>query len=548
MASLLRSKSAKLRGHPLGADEVRDGVPITLDQYAEMLAQIYGDWQSTNGMITTTWKGEPAERIGQTMASLAQHAYKGNGLAFSIIAVRMVAFSLARFSWQRMRGGRPSDLFGTPALSPLEVPWPGGTTQDLLQRMLLDADLAGNSYVIRDGPYLARLRPDWVQIILEPIVINGGIVGYRKVGYTFHNGGIDVCPIDKVALFTASQVAHFAPTPDPDANYRGQSWLGACIREIQNDSTMERHKTRFFENAATPNLSVSLDKSVSARDFARFKEAMDAEHVGPENAYKTLYLGGGADVKVIGASFEQIQMNDLQGRGETRVAAAGGVPPVIVGLSEGLASASYSNYGQAMRRFAELTMASLWGNVAGSLATIMASPGSDVRLWYDTRDIAFLREDRTAAAEIQGRQAQTIRTLLDAGFEPDSVILAVGAEDWSLLVHSGLYSVQLQKPDTTAPTATPAVPAAAGTKSDGGLDEIDRMIAAHAGDIAIVERPVRVEVVEFDEDDDLHRAAAARKAADDAYAEAVRRSHHSTVYEITAGQPEPVHATNGATP
>ena len=45
---------------------------------------------------------------------------------------------------------------------------------------------------------------------------------------------------------------------------------------------------------------------------------------------------------------------------------------------------------------------------------------------------------------IQQTQAQTIKAYIDAGFEPDSVIAAVEAEDRSLLKHSGLYSVQLQ--------------------------------------------------------------------------------------------------------
>lgn len=454
LARLRERRAAPTRnavGVPVPAAPERSS-PLSLDDYATLITQAFDDWQQVSSPITQTWRNEPAERVGTSMKSLAETAYKSNGLAFSLIAVRMVAFSLARFSWQRMRKGRPADLFGTPGLTPLETPWPGGTTQDLLMRMLLDADLAGNAYIVRDGPWLLRLRPDWVQILLEPILHNGCIVGYRRVGYTYHHGGIEVCPPEQVALYTAREVAHFAPIPDPDASYRGMSWLNPVVREVSNDKTMERHKSRFFENAATPNLSVSLDKSVSPDDFAAFKAVMDEEHVGIDNAYKTLYLGGGADVKVIGANFQQLEMNAVQGRGETRVAAAAGVPPIIVGFSEGLNSATYSNYSQAMRRFADLTMASLWGNAAGSLAPVVTPPGSDSRLWYDTRDVAFLREDRDKAAEVQGRQAQTIRTLIDAGYLPDSVVAAVEAEDFTLLVHSRLFSVQLQPAGADAGT------------------------------------------------------------------------------------------------
>ena len=44
---------------------------------------------------------------------------------------------------------------------------------------------------------------------------------------------------------------------------------------------------------------------------------------------------------------------------------------------------------------------------------------------------------------------------LDAGYEPASVIAAVGGRDMSLLVHSGLVSVQLQTPGVQ-PTGAPA--------------------------------------------------------------------------------------------
>ena len=50
--------------------------------------------------------------------------------------------------------------------------------------------------------------------------------------------------------------------------------------------------------------------------------------------------------------------------------------------------------------------------------------------------------------------ASTIQTLVNSGWKPDSVRDAVLAEDWSLLEHSGLLSVQLQPPPD--PNATPA--------------------------------------------------------------------------------------------
>jgi hypothetical protein len=70
--------------------------------------------------------------------------------------------------------------------------------------------------------------------------------------------------------------------------------------------------------------------------------------------------------------------------------------------------------------------------------------------------VAFLREDIKELAETQSITMATINAAIAAGWTPESAQNAVLAEDLSLLVHSGLVSVQLQPPGTTAPTETPA--------------------------------------------------------------------------------------------
>ena len=790
---------------------------LTTDDYAWAVTQAVMDAGISGSLSphSTTWQNEPVERIGASMEAYASQLYASNGLVFAVMSCRMLAFSLVRMQWQAMRSGRPDKLFGTPSLAAVETPYLSGTTATLLGRSILDADLAGNSYHVRDGGTgVIRLRPDWVQIILMPIELGGGFAGWRKVGYTYHDGGIAACPPEDVAIFTANEVAHWTPYPDPLATFRGMSWLTPVIREIENDKATERHKTRFWENAATPSLSVSLDKTVTPKAFAEFKAAMEVEHTGLDNAYKclhpdtdvamwdgrrvpargvapgdvlvawrngaavpgavtaaewqppspivtvttqrgrvirtndrhpflvagqtgaatrwdapkwidaadlrpghllttglgfgdedtptdltrhdawllgaltgdgcmvsstpvvsawddgvrgrlgrghdlrstgkghdyrivgvtklarehglmgarswekripeavmvgpatvraaflsglvdtdghvsdpgkrtsmelgitsvsrelladaqhlfaalgvntslsqcakpgrysergawrlcafgngqaqtlvevldlaaaakrarlaayaaigpsnardssrydrivsveigeaeptiglevadahthvtggvvthnTLYLGGGADVKVVGANLQQLDFQSVQGRGETRVAAAGGVPPIIVGLSEGLNASTYSNYGQAIRRFADLTMAYLWAGFCGTLQTILPPPGSDARLWYDTRDVAFLRADRKDAAEIEQTKAATIVGLVNGGFTPDSAIEAVESEDMRLLVHTNLVSVQLQPPGTVANNSNNGA-AAPNTNGSGGAN------------------------------------------------------------------------------
>lgn len=395
----------------------------------------------------------------------AEWILKRNGAVAALMFARLMAFSEARFQFRRMSQGRPGDLFGTPELELLERPWPNATTGDLLARMIMDVDLAGNAFLTvvtdPDGTRrIRRLRPDWVTIVTgsrsEPDLygdaIDGDILGYIYDPLTGGTGEGDV--------LLPHQVAHFAPIPDPEYQFRGMSWLTPVIREIEADSAATEHKRAFFRNGATLQAIVSLDPSIKPETFERFKAAMEESHAGAWNAYRTLYVGGGADVKVVGADLRQLDFKATQGAGESRLAAAAGVPPVIVGFSEGLQGSSLNagNYASSRRRFADLTLRPLWRNASGSLATLIDVPAG-AELWYDDRDIAFLREDRGDVAQIQQQQAMTIRQLVDAGYEPESVTAAVANEDMTLLKHTGLYSVQLQKPGEPGEPGAPALPA-----------------------------------------------------------------------------------------
>lgn len=487
---------------------VRDTFPsLGFTDYLAMIQQYTfagNTYQTLGAPVTTTMPGTKTEAVANSFEGYIIGGLNNNSIIFGLASVRMRVFSEARFQYQRMRNGRPGDLFGDPNLALLERPWEGGTTGDLLAISLLHSDFAGNAYVTGIDGELVMLRPDWVDILLaDRFLPNGDKVGMKKVGYAYYSGGR--IQSEFPTIFSVEEVAHFAPQPDPLAWYRGMSWLTPVIREIQADTGWTTHKLKFIENAASPNLAVSLPKELTPDQFNAFVDAMDEKHKGAGNAYKTLYTGGGADVTVIGQNMQQMDFKVVQGAGETRLAQAAGVPPVVAGLSEGLAGSSLNagNFGQARRQFADTTLSNLWRNFAGSMERLFPPPGSDARLWYDVRDIPFLREDQKDEAEIMSVEAQSIRQLLDAGYDPDSVLKAIQSKDWNVLVgkHSGLYSVQLQEPgslklpgpvspDYQAPkpesSATPPEPATPTPAVPPGRELAEQLqLHIHMGDINV---------------------------------------------------------------
>lgn len=385
-----------------------------------------------------------------------QGAYARNGVVFACQLARLKVFTEARFQWQAMNNGRPGKLFGTTELAVLETPWPNGSTGDLLARMIQDVDLAGNFFARRTGPTASllaveRLRPDWTYILLGS---NSDLINAEVIGYAYFEGG--TISKSKPVYLDRSEVAHWAPIPDPLAQFRGMSWMTPIVREIRGDGAATDHKLAFWEHAATPNLIFRVDPAVTLEKFEAFKAAMELEHRGVANAWKSMFLAPAVSgVEVVGSNFKDMDLRAVQGAGETRIAAAAGVPPIIVGLSEGLAAATYSNYAQARRAFADTTMRHLWRTACAALQSVVKTPNRS-RLWYDDRDIPFLQEDRKDAADIQSTQAQTIAALVREGFTPESVIDAVMSEDYSLLKHTGALSVQLVEPGAAPePAAEP---------------------------------------------------------------------------------------------
>jgi hypothetical protein len=418
---------------------------------------------------TTPLWGAPLpdrEQIGNDFEAYIQHAYKENGVVFACMLARQMLFSEARFAWQRPGDdGRPGLRFHTDELSLLEEPWPGGTTGEYQSRKIQDADLAGNYYgttaddngnvgrASRGGPgrRIVRMRPDWVTIILGSKSGNLNALDTKVIAYQYAPPSTNGLAPDPVLLLP-SEVEHFSPIPDPSARFRGMSWLTPVLREIQADKAATKHKLKFFTQGTTISTVVTLDKDVNPDEFDDFVKRFKAQTEGVDMAYKTLFLGGGADVTLNGSTLQQLEFRATQGAGETRIASAAGMHPVIVGLSEGLAGSSLNegNFNAAIRLTADKTMRPLWRTSAASAQQLLQRP-EGASLTYDDRDVAFLRDDSTDVATIQSKQAVTARQLTDAGYTPESVITFLETGNLRALKHSGLFSVQLRAAGTNDP-------------------------------------------------------------------------------------------------
>lgn len=424
------------------------------------------------------------EVIGEGFEEFASSMFKANGPVHGCIAIRARVFSQARLLFQRFQGGRPVELYGggDPGLALLERPWDRGSTANLLTDMEIDGSLAGNHFAVmvdqsgrigrqakrEDGAFLARMRPDWCTLIIHAPSGNPFNVDARVVALQYRPPGMANDPL----LLTRKEFSHFAPMPDPLARFRGMSWLTPIIRDVTADVAYTTHATAFLKNGATPNLVVKVGEDVEDEEFKMFVAQFKEDYEGAANAYKTLFLAGGADVTPLSVDLNQVALRQNQAALETRIATAAGVHVILAGFSEGLGGSSLNegNFGAARRLFVDSTIRDLWGKAAPALEIFAEPTRAASRLWYDARDIPFLRQDAGDEATTFQTQIIAIRQGVEAGFIPDDMVRAAKAADVSLLIgkHTGKVSVQLRDPNAPEPGAAPS------TEDNGtGADDED---------------------------------------------------------------------------
>lgn len=422
---------------------------MTVDQYISDVIQ--SPWANS-------WlrHGVPGIRASEVANSLPGYtaALKQCPPAFAAQMVRALVVSQARFVFRNTRASSsPRKTFGTRALGILESPWPRARTGEMVARMEWHAGLTGNAYTTRRGDRLRVLRPDWVGVAYgsdsEPDDAIHALDG-EVIGYVYCNGGFGSG--NEMQTILPGDMAHWSPLPDPESPGLGMSWLTPAIRDMQTDRSASTYTDMFFRNGASTNLVVKGIPAANRDDFNYAVDLMESRHAGPANAFKTIYLTAGADASVIGADLRNLDLKTVRGAGETRIAFLSRVPAPLLGIAEGLAGSSLNagNFGMARRMFADTWVYPTLQDLAAALSPLVDVP-SDAELWTDTGDMPLLREDGKDAAEIQQTQAVTLRQYIETGFDPDSAVKALLAGDISLLAHTGLTSVQLQKPGGPEP-------------------------------------------------------------------------------------------------
>ena len=408
----------------------------------------------------TSMPGFKVDTPNGSFDTLVEMVHRRHDVISAAVIARGLLLSQLRFVWRSLVSADNGRLWGNADLAPLESPNGTQTRADLLMQAEMHVSYAGNAFFHRvPGTDQVRLlNPSWTSVVLGSRLDPADAAAQRDAevfAYHYQPGGRRG---DEAAgeLIDASQVAHWRPEPDPVAWWRGASWVQSVLAEYAVDKAAQAHTQSFFENAATPQMIYTFDPSVTAEQIQGVSAAIDRGHAGAAAGYRSLFLGGGADAKVVGSDLSRIDLRSVTGLAETRIAVRSRVPAVVLGIAEGLGGSALNagNYNQTRRQWADGWFSPTAQGLCAALGKILPVPPA-AELWWDPATVMFVQDDRLDEAQIQQQEAMTIRQLVDAGFDPATVVLAVTTGDFRTLAHSGLYSVQLQPAGAMPPGAPP---------------------------------------------------------------------------------------------
>ena len=196
-------------------------------------------------------------------------------------------------------------------------------------------------------------------------------------------------------------MVHWAPIPDPQADFRGMSPLTPVVRDVQGDDQMAAFKIRYLQHDATPNMVIKYAQRLQPGTVDAIRERVQARYGGPDNAGKALVLDQGADLTLAGNSLSQMDFGAVQAVGTERILAAcsgaggPGRPRAAAGRRAGLPG-EHAEAGEC------LGAAAVAVGVRGPVQIVDVPAGN--RLWFDTADIQALQD-----GEMERGQAALVR-------------------------------------------------------------------------------------------------------------------------------------------
>lgn len=356
--------------------------------------------------------------ISSTYPELAKLAFGSNAIVYA--CMRLLCQSVAEPPLVASTEDAKGELTPLPKAHPLAVllrrPNELMTEYEMLELIELHTGLSGGSYWWKqrtNGGQVAALwplRPDRVVPIYNPKL--DAPEGERVIrGWAYFPPG-EGRPIP----LPRSEVLAFG-NPNPAGETGGivetLGWVQVLASEIAGDNAATKLVGSLLANYAQPSMLIKTKAPIRDKDTAKRLKAQFMAELGGSHAGEPALLDADTTIEKLSFTLRELEFPDVRAVAETRVAAAAGVPAMLVGLKAGMDRAIQSNVDQFREFFADTTLSVKWRRYQDQFSNDLApefGPGIVIR--FDTSKVKALAGQRQ-------RDAQPIKE----GFERGVVFL-----------------------------------------------------------------------------------------------------------------------------
>lgn len=166
-------------------------------------------------------------------------------------------------------------------------------------------ELAGDSFLLKDRP----VQPSEMYV-LDPtcVTVNPKSDGFGVQSYDYKR---TVDGKTTTITYPPELIIHIK-TPNPENPLRGKSTVAATATSIDTSNLAQEFLKTFFKNGAIVNFALSTDQRITPDEIRRIEQQLKRNYGGVANAFKTLILGGGFDVKEIQHTNKDMAVLELE--------------------------------------------------------------------------------------------------------------------------------------------------------------------------------------------------------------------------------------------
>jgi HK97 family phage portal protein len=381
--------------------------------------------ESAGGWSNTTYNRKVSTSTVQSRGTKEMEAYGAVSTLFAII--NKISNSTGSVKWRMYRpttDGRKvqgpneidrPEIVKHVALDLWKNPNPFYTSSLFVEASQQYIDLCGECFWILGRSPLSTMplelwivRPDKMEVVpsAEDFI----------AGYVYKDPNDEKIPLE------VDQVIHIK-MPNPMDPYRGLGPVQALMTDLQAVAAAAQYNRNFFTNDASPGGVIEMDVRLSDAEWNEFVERWRSQHQGVNNAHRVATLEQGAKWKDVGFSMRDMQFSELRSVSREVIREAFAMHGHMLGLTEDI---NRANAEAAEDVFARWTLVPRLDRIKDALnhqlLPLFGSSGQGVEFDFDDPSL----ENSEATAAMMLSQAQSAKTIVEAGGEFNSVLEAVG--------------------------------------------------------------------------------------------------------------------------